>query len=321
MKIQETLWTTSQGKIRLLPERGRLLGMEVLGHQALWQPASVDAQWNLGGERLWLGPESDWFWLQTKKVDFSQYEVPASLNPDGWSVSSVTADQAEAELRLNLESTHSGRWLDLAIRREWRLLADCSPYGSDRSIGLSTTTSLKILGGSPGQSVDLWSILQIPPHGEVRMATRGVAAPRDYFEPCPPTEMTSAAEQFTLQMGGPAVFKIGIAPEQCTGAMSYVRAVPDGWLVLTRDFPVDVGHHYCDTPLNALGSQGDAVQFFNDGGQHGCFGELEHHSPALICGHGPQRYTETTVTSVAFLTTPEIATYQHRPLPKQACEV
>lgn len=49
MNSTECHWITPSGTIRLLPERGRLLGIEVHGHQALWQPASVDAQWNLGG--------------------------------------------------------------------------------------------------------------------------------------------------------------------------------------------------------------------------------------------------------------------------------
>lgn len=315
MKIQETLWTTSQGKIRLLPERGRLLGMEVLGHQALWHPTSVETAWKLGGERLWFGPESDWFWLQTDKVDFSQYRVPPALDPDGWFVSVVTGDHAVAELRLTLESPHSGRWLDLAVRREWSLLTEGLPCDFEWAIGLRTTTSLEILDGSPGQPIDLWSILQIPSPGEVHMPTKGVAAPRDYFDPCPPTEMTCGQERFGLQMGGPVVFKIGIPPEQCAGHMSYMLPVPDGWLVLMRDFPVDPKRSYCDAPLVALGSPGDAVQIFNDGGQFGCFGELEHHSPGLICCHGPQKYTETTVTTAAFLTAPEIVTYKNTLFP------
>jgi hypothetical protein len=313
VKTIETQWKTRHGTIRLLPDRGRLHGIEIHGHQALWQPAGVEAQWNLGGERLWFGPESDWFWQQTAKVDFSQYRVPPALDPDRWSVSAATADHAVAELRLRLESSHSGHWLDLAVRREWRLLTDGLPGGFAHAIGLRATTSLEILNGTPGQAVDLWSILQIPHGGEMLMPTRGLALPRDYFDPCPPAEMTCGEGEFGLRIEGAAVFKIGIPPAQCAGHMAYVRPVDGGWLVLTRDFPVDPGRRYCDAPLDAPDSQGDAAQFFNDGGQYGCFGELEHHSPALICGEGPRKYAETTTTIAAFLTPEEFATWRSHP--------
>jgi hypothetical protein len=313
MNSTECHWITRSGTIRLLPERGRLLGIEVHGHQALWQPASVDAQWNLGGERLWLGPESDWFWQQTAKVDFSKYRVPPGLDPDGWSVSLATADHAVAELRLRLESAHSGHWLDLRVRREWRILTDDSPDGFAHAIGLRATTSLEILDGTPGQAVDLWSILQIPHGGEMRMPTHGLALPRDYFDPCPVEEMTAGEGDFALRIGGAAVFKIGIPPASCAGRLAYVRPVDGGWLVLTRSFPVDAGRRYCDAPLDALASQGDAAQFFNDGGQYGCFGELEHHSPALVCGDGPQQYAETTTTIASFLTPAEFDAWHRHP--------
>jgi hypothetical protein len=313
MNCVETQWTTRSGTIRLLPGRGRLLGIEIHGHQTLWQPASIEEQWNLGGERLWLGPESDWFWQQTDKVDFSKYRVPPELDPDAWFVAVADADHAVAEARIRLQSAHSGRWLDLAVRREWNLLTENSPGGFSNAIGLRATTSLDILNGTPGQAIDLWSILQIPHGGEMRMPTRGMALPRDYFDPCPCEEMSRGEEEFTLRIGGAAVFKIGISPASCAGQMAYVRPVDGGWLVLTRSFPVDAGRRYCDAPLDALASQGDAAQFFNDGGQYGGFGELEHHSPALICGDGPQQYAETTTTIAAFLTPEEFDTWRCQP--------
>ena len=58
---------------------------------------------------------------------------------------------------------------------------------------------------------------------------------------------------------------------------------------------------YCDAPLHALDTQGDAFQFYCNDGAFGPFGELEHRTPAIFCGTGPQRLSETATTRVMLL--------------------
>lgn len=48
-------------------------------------------------------------------------------------------------------------------------------------------------------------------------------------------------------------------------------------------------------------AQGDAIQFYNDDGTTGSFGELETHGPAVICGEGFNRSTERSMTVVALV--------------------
>jgi hypothetical protein len=289
-------WQTGAGVIRLLPGRGRLLGIKMGGHEALWAPSESPAPWNLGGERLWIGPERAWFWQQTDKVDFSQYRVPPALNPDHWKVLETTPSHAAAQTGIALQCAHSDGACELQIRRTWDLLTPDHPQ--DRSIRLRTATRMEILGGTHGQAVDLWSLIQIPPGGEIMMASPGISCPRNHFDPCPPGEFDARDGHFRLRIGGNAVFKIGLSPQHSSGKIIYSRPVAQGRLELCREFPVDPTMRYCDAPLDAHDAQGDAVQFFNDGGQHGGFGELEHHSPALLCGVGPQSHTEITITTV-----------------------
>lgn len=134
---------------------------------------------------------------------------------------------------------------------------------------------------------------------------RGTPVPRDYFDPCPPQEMGFTQGLFRLHIGGPAMFKVGFQPEQTDGRIAYERRLDGGWLVILRTFPVHPMLRYCDVPLNAAAPQGDAAQFFNDGGKFGDFGEMEHRSPAIRCGIGPQEYQESTVTHAAFLSESE----------------
>ena len=307
-------WKTTHGTIELLPERGRVLGLTLDGCRALWQPRGKGPSWNLGGERLWFGPESDWFWRKIDRLDFEQYRVPSVLDPDDWTVTRSEAGICETEISLRLQSEHSGRAITVQVRRRFEALPEESPEGGPPSLALQIVTTLEILDGDHGQAVDLWAILQVPPGGEAFVPTTGTPAYRDYFDPCPASEVSLEAEALRIHLGGPALFKIGSSPEQVRGRIGYVRGVNDRFLTIERTFPVDPARSYCDSPLSALGSQGDAVQIFSDGQQFGDFAELETRSPALVCGVGPQSLTETALTRISLFPSFETArTYLVRP--------
>lgn len=294
-------WKTEAGSICVLPGRGRILNIEIGGHEALWSPREATAAWNLGGERLWIGPESDWFRKRTDKVDFDHYQVPQVLDPDDWKPAHSGEGTCSARLAIKLVSPHSGSFLDLAVHRRFELLAGCVSHERQLGIGMQISTHLEILGGTQGQPVDLWSILQIPCGGRMLVPTIGTVRPRDHFDPCPASNFHAAPGTFDLGIGGSTMFKVGLAPRNCAGRIAYARPIGSAWLVLERSFPLHPALRYCDAPLGEPGSQGDALQFFNDGGKFGVFGEIEHRSPALICGTGPQSCSETTVTSVTLM--------------------
>ncbi len=295
-------WTTPHGRIHLLPERGRVLGLEVNGHPALWSPKESSAAWNLGGERLWLGPESEWFWKKTDKVDFANYQVPPPLDPDNWTVTETAHDWCDAEVSLTLNNAGGrDRSLSLALRRQFSLLGEQNMVAGQSSIGIQTVTTMEILGGTPGVAVDLWSILQVPLGGEMQVPLLEAPTVRDYFSPCPPDEISTKDGLLCLKIRGTNIFKVGLPPAEVAGRISYVRPVEGGQLVITRSFPVHPGLNYCDAPLSDPDTQGDAAQFFCDDGSFGGFGELEHRSPAIVCGQGPQSISETTITRADFL--------------------
>jgi hypothetical protein len=307
---QPVIWSTPRGRISLLPLRGRVLQIEAAGQPCLWNPPQVTAPWNLGGERLWLGPESDWFWKKTDRVDFHQYQVPPGLDPDSWQITSSSATAAEVELRLELRCPHADRHLRLHVRRRFELLDEKSLAARPGAVGLAITTTLTINDGTPGQPVDLWAVIQVPVGGTMVVPTLMPAVARDYFDPCPAGEMQISPRCFQLRIGGATMFKLGVSPVATAGRIAYLRPARQGTLVLERFFPVLPALAYADTPLQSLGSPGDAAQFFNDGGKFGVFGEMEHRSPALLCGRGPQSYTETTITAAACLDDGALATWR-----------
>lgn len=304
-----TTWKTESGSVSISPERGRLLGIELAGHQTLWSPATSDAPWNLGGERLWIGPEVDWFWQRVGKPDFSFYQVPVDLNPDRWTVTRQEADSFCSEIEISLQCAHRDARVRLGISRKFELIP-ASSIESRGGLSFQISTILEILDGTAGQPVDLWSILQVPFGGSMIIPTVGSPIPRDHFAPCPASEFTSSPGLLELKIGGPAMFKVGLAPHASAGRVAYRRPIGSNWLVLERNFPLHPALRYCDSPMDLPDTQGDALQFFNDDGSFGCFGEMEHRSPALVCGEGPQTLTESTITRVQLLADPDYLAWE-----------
>jgi len=65
-------------------------------------------------------------------------------------------------------------------------------------------------------------------------------------------------------------------------------------------------------PLMAPAGQGDASQFFNDGGRFGNFGKLEHHPLAIVCAGRQGICTESTITHAEFLLPQNFHAWKHR---------
>lgn len=305
-------WNTEAGSVRVLPSRGRVLGIETGGHEALWSPPEPTAAWNLGGERLWIGPEADWHWQRLGTPDFAHYKVPSALDPDIWAVDESREGFFSGSADIAVQSAHRDASLKVRLTRSVELLPVEDLATPVNGIALRTCTGMEILDGTPGQPVDFWSLLQIRPGGSLLIPSVGCAVPRDYFSPTPASEFSVSPTHTEIQIRCTAIFKIGIAAAHSAGRIAYARPVPGGHLVLSRFFPVYPDLLYCDSPLDALDTQGDALQFFCDDGSFGGFGELEHRSPALRCGIGPQSFTEVATTRLLFLSDSEFSDWKNQ---------
>jgi hypothetical protein len=294
-------WETPAGSVRVLPERGRVLGIKTGGQESLWSPEPPPFPWCLGGERLWFGPEADWHWLKPDKPDFAFYKVPPALDPDEWTITESRDGFFSSRIDLTLRAAHRDAFVKLRVTRSVELLPEDGLAPAAGGITLSTRTGLEILDGTPGQPVDFWSLVQVPHGGSMIIPTVGECSPRDYFAPTPDSEFSVHASHVEIRIRGAASFKLGISPDRAAGRTAYVRPTPGGHLVLDRSFPVHPELFYCDAPLDAQDTQGDALQFYCDNGSLGAFGELEHRTPAIRCGSGPQTLSETAITRVMLL--------------------
>lgn len=305
-------WKTKVGSVRVLPERGRVLGIETGGHEALWSPPEVTAEWNLGGERLWIGPEADWHWLHLGTTDFANYKVQPALDPDIWAVGQSREGFFSGSVDIAVRSPHRDAHVKVRLTRSVELLPEENLAAPKSGIALRTCTGMEILDGTPGQPVDFWSLLQIRPGGTLLIPGVGPAVPRDYFSPAPPSEFAVHPACTEIHIRCAAMFKLGISAAHSAGRIAYARPVPGGQLVLARYFPVYPDLFYCDSPMDALDTQGDALQFFCDDGSFGGFGELEHRSPALRCGTGPQSISEVATTRLMLLSDSEFPDWRNQ---------
>jgi hypothetical protein len=239
-------------------------------HEAFWSARDA-ADWNVGGDRLWFGPERDWFWAGTGD-GLDDHQVPAEIEPGDWKALGDT--EWRLTTRLRNRTTNDSTEIDVTRRV---VVVEQSP----RRIEYRTTNTLRVLSGPPGQAVSAWNVLQVPLGGQLTIGLTAPLSYRDYLDPVDPNRFTARGGQAVLRSTGERIFKIGLPTSVFGGWLCYAR----GDIVIERTVPVHRNRRYCDGPRDAdPAAPGDVLQIFEDDGHYGGYTEIEHHSPAAYVG-------------------------------------
>ena len=309
-----------QGGNRLLvSERGgRLLPFTAGGESLLWlSPALRERErfdafvrrgdWNLGGERIWIGPEIQ-FTIRDRRDFWGSYALSGAMDPGSWSLASQDGDGCTLaqELELDAYNLASGT-KRLALERQVRSTPDPLRLGANAADALAGVSYLGyehdvlVRDLEPNAiGAQAWNLIQLEPGGSVVMPTIGRARHRDYMEPVG-TRQRVEADHVVLSITGEHRYKVGYAAVHHLGRLAYVRALDASRACLiVRSFFNNPSSHYLEEVPERPGENGDSVHVYNDDGNAGGFGEIECYGQALG-GRGGRTSSRDTAVFWAYL--------------------
>jgi len=296
------------GKVYVQPFGGRVMGLYPQeGLNALWVNPALDTVvssramltgggWaNLGGDRSWISPEFDLF-VSDASSPWETYKVPAELDPADYRVVSQCADTVELETGVNVDFYRSGGKGELSLRKRVTELNDpgVTLPADVFAAGYELTCSLSVTGTLPlSARPAIWNLLQVPGGGEIIVPVKGASAPVAFFGK---QRWRQDGQRLVASVpAAPDSYKFGVLADDCRGLMLYLnRAAPQPFMILRR-FSVGSQEQYFDVPFTDPQRTGIVQQVYVDNGAFGGFGEMEHHSPAIIPGR-TSKVTDTCTT-------------------------
>ncbi len=270
------------GVFSVLPSRGRVYALTHHGEEAIWRPRTI-TDWNIGGDRLWIAPERDWHWIDISTFDLDKYKVAEAIDPGSWTLEGQQGNSLTVTQSFAVQHRRRSRHVHGKIERQFTFneMLDRTIPGLQDPVGWITVDTLALEGGTPGQGINLWRILQVPVGGRVYVASSTPDHYRLHFGDDSGL-VHIGPRGLQAEITGDQMYKIGIGQQDVADLIAYARPLSrDAWLVTARWFQVPADAVYLDTPLDQPGTLGDVVQIFNDNGVFGGFGELEVHGPGL----------------------------------------
>lgn len=293
---------------------GRVYGPFFAGGSAEgWLPAAFDdderfaalvasGEWNVGGDRTWVGPEIAWM-IQDRSDYWGSYVMPPSLDPG---THALTASDDEvvlervADLVAHTPPTGGARVaLELRVRPAAdplrHLRGDAAPAVGDVRFGGYVTEVTLDLRSDGAQEAESWVLAQVRGGGTAFVAAAPAVQVTDYYEPVG-DGLTRVPGGVAVELPGTRRFKIGFSAPQVWGRLGHVRAVGAGEAVLfVRSSPVDASAEYSEEPDPSPGVRGDALHLYDDDGGLGGFAEIEARGTPVL-GPDPRPVTDRFVS-------------------------
>jgi hypothetical protein len=270
-----------------------------------------ESGWCIGGDRLWLAPEVQFNIVDRDGWDQEgAYVLPGSIDPGYYRLSvgeggCITLEQtigaklynlASGKKRVNLRRRFYTSRDPLSHRATYREVSDKVRY-----TGYSEEVTVEDLSGGEA-AVEAWNLLQVRPGGLAVLPLIGGGEYQDYYEPVDSEHLKITNGTALLKLTGKRKYKVGWKSAGVCGRIGYYRLLESGELrLIVRHFFTNPSSVYVDEPARKRSSTtsdaiGDSVQFYNDGGSLGGFGEIEVHGQSV----GPHRARRSVVDYLEF---------------------
>lgn len=277
---------------------------DAFGDDASFGALVAGGDWNVGGDRVWIGPEIAYM-IRDRSDYWGSYEMPPSLDP-GRHVLERTGDRVTmtrvAELEAFTEPTGAVRAeLGLVVRpaaHPLRHLRGASVASGDGASvvdgveygGYVTEVRLEITSDGAHEA-ESWVLDQVRPGGTAFVSAVPEAQVTDYYEPVGDL-LAEVPGGVAVSLTGADRFKIGFAAPHVTGRVGHVRAVgeptDDRAVLFVRGSHSDPSAQYSEEPDPSPGVRGDSLHLYDDDGGLGGFAEIEARgTPVLGPRPGP----------------------------------
>ena len=288
-KIQYSVLTL-QNDISIVVSQlgGRILGPfpNGEGESILWMPEAwreadtfrelLRSDWNIGGDRLWVGPEIQYF-CRNRNDYWGTGFIPPEIDPGSWKMEKSGPNRCRLYQDMtieayNLSSGTKSLFMEAttyptedplrSLSNHKELIENVTYAGYEEVITLSEKSSDDILSTT-------WNILQLYPGGTIIIPTTTC-----------------------VRITGKQQYKIGYKSTHVTGRMAYYNEYREGsaYLII-RSFYNNPSSIYPEEPPKKPGLRGDSVFVYNDDGDLGGFGEMECMGQAI---GGPAERSSST---------------------------
>jgi len=260
-------------------------------------------EWNVGGDRVWVGPEIAYM-IRDRSDYWGSYEMPPSLDPGSHSLEragDVVTMTRVAELEAFTAPTGRVRVdLRLAVRPAAHPLRHLRGAVVPASVGYGGyVTEVRLaLDSDAAHEAESWVLDQVRSGGTAFVAAVPEAQVTDYYEPVGDL-LREVEGGVAVSLTGADRFKIGFAAPHVTGRVGYVRAIgdtdDDRAVLVVRGSRSDPSAEYSEEPDPSPGVRGDSIHLYDDDGGLGGFAELEARGTPVL-GPRPEAVTDRFTT-------------------------
>lgn len=278
------------------------------GESMCWIPAAFASRanfgelvesghWNIGGDRLWFGPEIQYM-IQDRQDYWGTYKLPREMDPGNYTLHAhggyVELAQNMVLSGYNTQPGHSDLHVSVRVGAASNPLINHPDHGElmDRVTfgGYRQVVDLEDQSGS-ALPTESWTLVQVNPGGRMIVPMSGKPFATDYYEPVNDF-MATRPGRAEVAVTGANRFKIGFSATQVLGRIGYLRGEDGKGSLLVREFRNDPTATYFEEPDFMPGHRGDSVHIYNDDGGLGGFGEMEVRGRSIGRGTGRSSTTD-----------------------------
>lgn len=246
------------------------------------------SDWNVGGDRLWFGPEIRYS-VRDRKRFWETLHTPEGIDPGHYKLNAYET-QARIWQRLELkraDEKDGTAKLDVSrdIAAAENPLRELKEYGNLMENVSFCGYRQRICLEGEGEAVEAWNLLQVNAGGNVYIPMYRPEAGADYYEPAAGYEKV-LEKGVLLRATGRDRYKTGYRAASVTGRIGYACEWEGTPCLLIRNFPNDPAGLYEEEPPLKPGVHGFSVHVYNDGGNSGGFAEIECTLPAVLGSSG-----------------------------------